>query len=88
LVGRLVLSLDIQAKALTGSCLALVVGIVTTLWAGLGVTQAGLNAMNEIWDVPLMGRPGRTFPIALWRAPAARLVLVAGSIPAGGTYLT
>jgi YihY family inner membrane protein len=38
--------------AITGNGVALAIGIVGTLWAGLGVTQAAQNAMNQIWDVP------------------------------------
>ena len=36
---------------------ALGLGSVAALWAGLGVTQAAQNAMNEIWDVPKKERP-------------------------------
>jgi YihY family inner membrane protein len=36
---------------------ALGAGTLTALWAGLGVTQAAQNAMNEIWDVPKKDRP-------------------------------
>jgi YihY family inner membrane protein len=41
-----------------GSGFALVVGIVGSLWAGLGVTQAAQNAMNSVWTVPRRHRPG------------------------------
>ena len=43
---------------LHGSGLALAVGIVGALWAGLGVTQALQNAMDRIWGVPRRARPG------------------------------
>ena len=43
--------------AITGDAVALTVGIVTALWAGLGVVQATQNAMNQIWDVPRKDRP-------------------------------
>ena len=36
---------------LTGSGLALVIGVVAALWAGLGAMQACQDAMNEVWDV-------------------------------------
>jgi membrane protein len=52
-----VIGADIRVGALAGSGLALGIGIITTLWAGLGVTQAAQNAMNEIWDVPRKDRP-------------------------------
>src|SRR5947207_10896481 len=38
--------------AITGNGVALGIGIAGTLWAGLGVTMAAQNAMNQIWDVP------------------------------------
>jgi YihY family inner membrane protein len=41
-----------EVQAITGNVVALVVGLVTALWAGLGVVQAGQNAMNRVWDVP------------------------------------
>ncbi len=41
-----------EVEAMTGNTLALVIGIATALWAGLGVVQAGQNAMNRVWRVP------------------------------------
>jgi YihY family inner membrane protein len=41
-----------EINAISGSVVALTVGIVTALWAGLGVVQAGQQAMNRVWDVP------------------------------------
>jgi YihY family inner membrane protein len=35
-----------------GSGLALAVGVALALWGGLGVAEAGQNAMNGIWNVP------------------------------------
>jgi membrane protein len=43
---------------LRGSGLALAVGVVGALWAGLGVTQALQSAMDRIWGVPRRARPG------------------------------
>jgi membrane protein len=43
--------------AITGNPVALAIGIVGTLWGGLGVTQAAQNAMNQIWDVPRKSWP-------------------------------
>jgi YihY family inner membrane protein len=42
---------------ISGSGLALVIGLGGALWGGLGVTQAAQTAMNEIWDVPKKVRP-------------------------------
>ena len=43
--------------ALHGHVIALVVGLVTSLWAGLGVTQAAHNAFDRVWAVPFKDRP-------------------------------
>jgi membrane protein len=44
-------------EALTGSTVALVIGVATAIWAGMGVMQAAQKAMNEVWDVPRRERP-------------------------------
>ena len=52
-VGRFpVIGPDLQVNALHGSAVALVVGLVAALWAGLGVTLAGQRAMDQVWNVP------------------------------------
>jgi len=48
---------QITAHSLTGSGVALVVGIVGTLLSGLGVTLAGQNAFNAVYGVPKRERP-------------------------------
>jgi len=40
-----------------GSGLGLVVGVLGSLYGGLGVAQAGQNAMNTVWAVPKHRRP-------------------------------
>ena len=40
-----------------GSFTALAIGIVGSLWAGLGVLLTMQTAMNELWDVPKRSRP-------------------------------
>lgn len=40
-----------------GSGIGLVIGIVGTIYGGLGVAQAGQNAMNTVWAVPRNERP-------------------------------
>jgi YihY family inner membrane protein len=47
-----------NVKALGGNGLALVIGLVASLWGALGVTQAAQNTMAEIWAVPERDRPG------------------------------
>jgi len=48
---------QLQAQALTGKVTALVLGLLTSLWGGLGVTQAAQNAFDRIWAVPFKDRP-------------------------------
>lgn len=48
---------SIHAHALGGSVPALVIGLLTSLWAGLGVTSAAQNALDKIWAVPFKDRP-------------------------------
>lgn len=54
-----VLGTDIRENVgnVRGSGIALAVGILGALWAGLGAMQAAQTAMNELWDVPLRRRP-------------------------------
>ena len=42
---------------LTGSGVALAIGLIGALWAGLGVIVALERAFAEIWDVPRMDQP-------------------------------
>jgi membrane protein len=49
---------QIHVHALRGETLALVIGLLTSLWAGLGVTQAAQNALDQVWAVPFKHRPG------------------------------
>ncbi len=48
---------QLHAHALTGKVTALVLGLLTSLWAGLGVTQAARNAFDKVWAVPFKDRP-------------------------------
>jgi YihY family inner membrane protein len=43
--------------SLRGSAVAIVIGVVAALWAGLGVVQSMQKAMNSVWDVPIRERP-------------------------------
>ena len=49
-------------STISGNGVALGVGLVIALWAGLGVTRAMEGAMNAIWYIPLASRPN------LWRS--------------------
>jgi membrane protein len=48
---------QIKPHALRGSAVPLTIGLLTSLWAGLGVTQAAQNALDTVWAVPLKLRP-------------------------------
>jgi YihY family inner membrane protein len=45
-------------RELTGSSFALIVGVVGALWSGTAVVAAAQHAMDEVWDVPRVERPG------------------------------
>jgi len=48
---------QITHTGLNGSGIALAIGIVTSLLAGLGITNATQDAFNRIWQVPFKHRP-------------------------------
>jgi YihY family inner membrane protein len=69
---------------------ALVIGLILTFLAARGVANAGQNALNSVWEVPRMDRPG--FPWSLLRSLGLILVIGPGVIAtttlsgvAGGT---
>lgn len=43
--------------SLSGSGLALIVGLAGALWAGMAAVDAAQNAMNSVWDVPVREQP-------------------------------
>ncbi len=54
-IGR---TIDESVRQLSSSPLALAVGIVGALWTGTAIVAAAQNAMDEVWDVPRVERPG------------------------------
>jgi len=77
-------------NGLNGTGLALAIGIILTLLAARGVANAGQNALNTVWEVPMVRRPG--FPWDQLRSLALILVIgpgilatIALSSLAGGT---
>jgi membrane protein len=52
--------------SLSGTGLALAIGIILALLGGLGVANAMQNALNSAWEVPMANRPG--FPWATLRS--------------------
>lgn len=68
-----VIGRDIEVQALGGSTVALVIGLVAAVWAGLGITLAGQRAMDQVWDIP--HRLRRNFLTARLRGLLILLVL-------------
>ena len=66
-------------STIQGSGVALAVGVLGTLWGGLGITQSFQDAMNDVWNVPRRQRPNFWWRLA--RGLAA-LLLVAGELVA------
>ena len=60
-------------QSLPDKGVALALGIVGALWAGLAGIKAAQNAMDHVWDVPMKRQP--SFPIALLRAVLMLLTL-------------
>jgi YihY family inner membrane protein len=71
--------LEGSIRTIQGSGLALVVGILGTLWGGLGITQSFQDAMNDVWNIPRRARPNFWWRLA--RGLGA-LLLVAGEVVA------
>jgi membrane protein len=69
-----------NVHALHGSVWAIVVGVAVSLYGGLGVTQAGVTTMCQIWAIPVAERPG----LAGAYGRGATVLLVVG----GGVLLT
>ena len=57
-LGRIPLIGDqLKLHSLSGSGVALAIGIIASLLAGMGITNATQNALNRIWNVPFKRRP-------------------------------
>ncbi len=52
-----IIGTQLKGHSLSGSVVGLIVGVATSLWAGLGVTNAAQNALNTVWAVPFKHRP-------------------------------
>jgi YihY family inner membrane protein len=63
-----------SVTTIQGSGVGLVVGIVGTLWGGLGITQSAQDAMNAVWNIPRKDRPNYWFRLA--RGLGSLLLLV------------
>jgi YihY family inner membrane protein len=58
------LQIQDSIKTIEGSGLGLVVGILGTLWGGLGITQSAQDAMNAVWNIPRKDRPNLWWRLA------------------------
>jgi YihY family inner membrane protein len=67
---------QLQLHSLSGSGVALAVGIVISLLAGVGITGATQNAFNRIWSVPFKQRPNFIFV----RLRGLRLLAILGAM--------
>lgn len=45
-------------KGLTGAVWALALGLVTSLWSGMGAVRTVQTAFNSVWEIPRHERPG------------------------------
>jgi YihY family inner membrane protein len=77
--------------SLRGDGFTLVLGVLLTLWAGLGVMNALQLGMNRVWDVPLRDRPNfwkgkirALLMLVLLGTATVAATVVAGIVAAGG----
>jgi YihY family inner membrane protein len=49
---------SLSTNRLSGHAAGLIIGLALALWAGLGVTRAAANALDQAWGVPRRDRPG------------------------------
>src|SRR2546428_1384898 len=73
-----------NVHSISGNGVALAVGIVGTLWAGMGVTQAAQNAMNHIWDVPRKDWPN----FFKSRLRGLLMLAILGTLTVGATFIS
>ncbi|MDA8373664.1 MAG: YihY/virulence factor BrkB family protein [Actinomycetota bacterium] len=60
----------LKVGSVSGSGIALAIGILAALWAGLGVAGAAQHAMNSIWQVPRESQPN------MWKSRLRSLLLL------------
>jgi membrane protein len=66
--------LQSNVHSLKGSAIALAIGLVGSLLAGLGITGAAQNAFNQVWYIPHRRRPN----FLIWRLRGLGLLLTLG----------
>jgi YihY family inner membrane protein len=67
-----------DVTALEGNGISLLIAILVTLWAGLGVVKVAQDAFNNMWGISIMRRPG-FFP-KLLRSLGSLLVIGGGFV--------
>jgi membrane protein len=72
----------LRQHALKGNGVALALGVVASLWTGIGVLLAAESAMNRLWRVPSGRRPG--FVASRLRALGLLAVLGGGVVATTG----
>jgi membrane protein len=75
---------DAATKPLTGNAVALVIGLLTAVWAGIGAMQASQDAVNTVFDVPRNEQPS----FVKKRVRSLLMLLVLGGLLVGGAVLT
>lgn len=84
---------DLGGQALNSAGLALVAGILLTLYASLGVANAIQNAMNTAWAVPRYQRPGfpknklRSLGIIAIIGPGEIITIALSTLASGAGHL-
>lgn len=87
-----VIGRELTVGALHGSTIALVLGLVGALWAGMGVFLAAQNAMDRLWGIPFTRRPdflrarGRSLLLLLVLGGGALATTVLGSLGTVGAH--
>lgn len=75
-----IIGTQLRSGSLTGNTVALVVGLIAALWAGMGAVLAAEYAIDRVWGLPRARRPG--FVRARVRALALLAVLGGGLLAA------
>jgi membrane protein len=68
--------LEQNVHSLKGSGVGLVIGVIGSLLAGLGITGAARTAFDEVWHVPRKRRPN----FLAWRLRGLGLLIVLGTL--------
>jgi membrane protein len=84
---------QVEAGSLQGNGLALAIGVVGSIWAGLGVVLATQKALDRVWAVPHRDRPDflasrlRALVLLIVLGALTLLSTVAGGLVGGGAAL-